>query len=127
MNFLVFLFTISILIAENCFAEDKAGNYQKKETDLCDVAKGFNPDSVLSSTLETKNHFVVGGEFSVYRGHPVKNIAKINKFSCELDKFFTKSNGFDRKVTSIAKTDTHLFVGGDFLLNQVGLILELDK
>lgn len=95
----------------------------------CDFLGGFGPNSKINSLIEVDEHFIVGGNFSSYRSHPIQNIAKINKVSCELDILFSGPSGFDGTVNSLEKTDSHLFVGGDFSLYKkepVGKIAKID-
>ena len=60
------------------------------------------------------SNVVVGGQFSTYRGTPLRHLAKLDMSSDVSDSAFTSLGGADGPVYSLSLTNGSLYVGGNY-------------
>jgi hypothetical protein len=83
----------------------------------CDLSGLTSPNSSVSAILQVGTSIYLGGNFTIYQGQPVQNLAKIDATTCALDLSFlgaSASNGFNDTVAALATDGTWLYVAGAF-------------
>jgi len=60
------------------------------------------------------SNVVAGGQFSAYRGTPLRHLAKMNMASDAFDPAFTSLGGADGPVYALSLTNGSLYVGGNY-------------
>jgi len=106
-NLFLFLFTATCL---NSFCQQVVADA------TFNTGTGFN-NSVFSTTLQPDGKIIVGGDFTLFNGVAINNIARLNSDGT-LDASFNPDNGFNNNVVySISlQPDGKIIVGGYFTL-----------
>jgi hypothetical protein len=123
--------------ATNYRGKTGIGNIAKIDTATGALDESFRPtnhpstrvgfDGGVSVLYSDSNRIIAGGTFTMYAGHDVSNLAKINGTTFEIDTNFKPDTAL-LSPRAIAISNNALYVGGvDALSTATGAVVKLDR